>query len=59
MKLPLDYTLCDGNGEPACSSCLRRIADRPQIYWATEALAEGDVCALRLDAYPEKKERSP
>lgn len=48
MKLSLDTALCNGNGEPACEACARRLAERPPIGWYVEPMADGDECELRF-----------
>jgi hypothetical protein len=44
----LDTALCNGNGEPACETCARRLAERPVISWMVTPMAEGNDCELRL-----------
>jgi len=50
IRLPLDTALCDGNGEPACESCARRLAERePALRWWMQPEADGDECTNRID----------
>ena len=50
VRLPLDVPLCDGNGEPACETCARRLADRePAVRWWIEPTADGVECALHIE----------
>lgn len=52
MKLPLDYVLCDGAGEPICVECLRRTAERPQIHWYMQPPAKDGKCEHYLGMTP-------
>ena len=51
MRLPLDYALCDGNGEPICADCVRRTAERPPLHWQMEPQATDDDCALYMEPH--------
>lgn len=52
LRLPLDVCLCEGNDEPACRGCARRLADRSSDPWQAwmEPIAEGEECWARIDA---------
>lgn len=49
MNLPHDVALCDGNGQPACEDCARRLADSEGLRWWTPPVADGDECELKIE----------
>lgn len=51
MRLPLDYALCDGNGEAICADCVRRTAERPPLHWQMEPQAKDDDCEHYMEPY--------
>ena len=51
MRLPLDYALCDGNGEPICADCVRRTAERPPLHWQMDPQAKDDDCAMYMEPH--------
>lgn len=49
VRLGNDIARCDGNGEPACESCARRLSERGGLNWYATPMAKGDDCELFME----------
>ena len=50
-RLPLDVSLCNGDGSPLCEDCLRRTAERPPPGWYMAPPIKDDDCAEYMEPY--------